>query len=187
MILDASPTVAWASSFAHHYPGRWRRGMLPGKWARVRPVEEVVIGGRRAWAGLVSALLLAAGLVGGGPAGAEPPSASDRSDPVAGSVERTGRVWRNVSGGFSHTCGVRTDQSLWCWGFNFHGQLGLGDRSHRRMPTRVGTDANWALVTPGGDHTCGVRTNRSLWCWGRNADGQLGLGDLTNRRLPKRV
>ena len=147
------------------------------------------MGGRRVWAGLVSALLLAAGLVvvGGGSAGAEPPAASGRSDPVAGSVERTGRVWRNVSAGATHTCGVRTDRSLWCWGGNGVGQLGLGDRTERWVPTRVGTDADWVRVTAGGTHTCGVRTNRSLWCWGWNRAGQLGLGDHAKRRVPKRV
>ena len=36
-----------------------------------------------------------------------------------------------------HTCGVRTDGSLWCWGWNEYGQLGLGDRHKRFVPTRV--------------------------------------------------
>ncbi len=59
------------------------------------------------------------------------------TDPVGGVVEDTGRVWARISTGSSHTCGVRTDRSLWCWGYNSDGQLGLGDRTDRLVPTRV--------------------------------------------------
>lgn len=43
----------------------------------------------------------------------------------------TGRVWSLVSAGYRHTCGIRSDHSLWCWGWNHDGQLGLGDRVSR--------------------------------------------------------
>ena len=84
--------------------------------------------GRPVWAGSLAVLLAAVGVValGVGPAGAEPPSDSARSGPVAGPVDRTGRVWRNVSGGAYHTCGVRTDRSLWCWGTNNTRAAGVG-------------------------------------------------------------
>ena len=48
------------------------------------------------------------------------------------------------------TCGVRTDGSLWCWGYNEQGQLGLGDTSNLLVPTRVGTDTDWGPITGGG-------------------------------------
>jgi len=85
------------------------------------------------------------------------------TDPVGAVVEDTGRVWAKISTGDSHTCGVRTDRSLWCWGDNDYGALGLGDRTDRRVPTRVGTDLDWVKISTGGQHTCGVRTDRSLW------------------------
>src|SRR6188508_3229944 len=112
--------------------------MLPGSCTATRgPVlREVVMGCRRVWAGSLAVLMLAAGLavVGGGSAGAEPPTAPDLSDPVAGSFERTGRVWVQVSGGAGHSCGIRTDRSLWCWGLNETGQLGVGDEVDRLVP-----------------------------------------------------
>ena len=52
---------------------------------------------------------------------------------------RAGRrvLYRWVSAGFSHTCAIRTDQTLWCWGYNGQGQLGLGDFTSVNMPTIV--------------------------------------------------
>jgi len=59
------------------------------------------------------------------------------TDPVGAVVEDTGRVWAKISTGTTYTCGVRADRSLWCWGYNSDGQLGLGDRTDRLVPTRV--------------------------------------------------
>lgn len=94
----------------------------------------------------------------------------------ASSTDSTGPVWAAVSAGEGHTCGIRRDHSLWCWGYNRYGELGLGDRTLRRTPVRVGTDTNWASISTGDFFTCGLRKDASLWCWGRNNFGQLGLG-----------
>jgi alpha-tubulin suppressor-like RCC1 family protein len=77
--------------------------------------------------------------------------------------------------GGEHTCALRTDNSLWCWGNNRFGQLGLGDTNVRLTPTRVdalGTDV--AAAYAGGAHTCAVKTDGSVWCWGNNQYGQIG-------------
>src|SRR5262245_58064714 len=97
------------------------------------------------------------------------------ADDSAGSGERSGRMWRSVAGGGSHTCGVRKNSSLWCWGENDAGQLGLGHRGRRLVPTRVSIGTDWLQVSTGYAHTCGIRTDGSLWCWGWNNYGQLGL------------
>jgi alpha-tubulin suppressor-like RCC1 family protein len=87
--------------------------------------------------------------------------------------------WRTVDGGGSHTCGIRLDGTLWCWGNNSHGELGTGDLAPRRAPTRVtapGGDG-WATVGIGDYHSCAIReSDGTLWCWGRNDVGQVGIG-----------
>jgi alpha-tubulin suppressor-like RCC1 family protein len=85
--------------------------------------------------------------------------------------------WAQVSAGGGHTCAIRTNNTLWCWGVNFAGQLGLGDTRTRFVPHEVGTRSGWAQVSAGGDHTCAIRTNNTLWCWG----GQLRGGTRTRR------
>jgi alpha-tubulin suppressor-like RCC1 family protein len=46
--------------------------------------------------------------------------------------------WTGISASFyGHTCGLRSNSSLWCWGDNYYGELGLGDTTTRYVPTRV--------------------------------------------------
>jgi len=87
-------------------------------------------------------------------------------------------VFRDVSAGDHHVLALGWDGSLWAWGRNNQGQLGLGpvDTTDRHTPTRVGNASNWAQVTGGQYHTLGIRTDGSLWAWGFGARGALGLG-----------
>ena len=88
--------------------------------------------------------------------------------------------WATVAAGQSNTCATRTDGTLWCWGLNGNGQLGLGDTNDRQDPIQVGTDANWASVFPArvasgaSGFTCALKTTGTLWCWGSNEYGWQG-------------
>jgi hypothetical protein len=84
-------------------------------------------------------------------------------------------VSAKVAAGYLHTCVIKTNGSLWCWGDNEYGQLGDGTTGDKKVPTQVsGTD--WVSVSAGLEHTCGVKTDGTLWCWGWNNYGQLGDG-----------
>jgi alpha-tubulin suppressor-like RCC1 family protein len=85
--------------------------------------------------------------------------------------------WVDVATSGEHTCALRASGTLWCWGRNDVGQLGLGDgNSPVSTPTQVG-NAFYEAIDAGANHTCAVATNGTLWCWGRNASGELGLGN----------
>ncbi len=112
----------------------------------------------------------------------------DTTDRTTPTQVGTGTDWGRVRAGDTHTCATRTDQTLWCWGYNAVGQLGLGDTVNRAIPTQVGTGSDWTdLAADNGYHTCATRADHSLWCWGFNTQGQLGLGDTTMRTLPTQV
>jgi len=88
--------------------------------------------------------------------------------------------WAYVAVGGSYIMAIQTDGSLWAWGRNCMGQLGIGEAgaaTYRLTPTRVGTGANWVSVAAGGSHTLAVQADGSLWAWGANWSGQLGAGD----------
>lgn len=96
--------------------------------------------------------------------------------------------WRSVTNSEAHTCGTRTDGSLWCWGGNLSGQLGLGSTADlETRPVRVGTATDWTTASAGGLTTCGTRGAGTLWCWGDNLTGAVGDGTTSTRRAPVQV
>ncbi len=76
--------------------------------------------------------------------------------------------WASFGTGQGHTCGVGTDGTLWCWGRNTEGELGLGDGQplQVRDVTQVGTDTDWVEVQTSQTITCARKRNNALWCWG---------------------
>lgn len=78
-----------------------------------------------------------------------------------------------ASEGF-HALAVRSDGTLWAWGYNLHGQLGTGNRTLARSPVRVGTDSDWVAVAAGAYHSAAVKSDGSCYVWGYGYDGQLG-------------
>ena len=93
--------------------------------------------------------------------------------------------WSAVATGFEHSCAIRTDGSLWCWGEGVYGQLGDGSDLRRSMPTRAAGEA-WTTISLGFDHTCGLQGDK-LWCFGSNFQGQLADPTVGDRMLPNLV
>ena len=91
--------------------------------------------------------------------------------------------WSKIAAGYYHTMAIKTDGTLWTWGYNWYGQLGLGNSSIRVYPTQVNSARDWYAVAGGCYHTVAVKTTGTLWASGYNGYGQLGLGDTTNRNV----
>ena len=84
--------------------------------------------------------------------------------------------WATVSCGMRGVLAIKTDGTLWAWGDNADGQLGVGDYYQKDTPTQVGTDNDWATVSAGDFYTLAIKTDGTLWAWGDNGLGELGLG-----------
>lgn len=99
--------------------------------------------------------------------------------------------WAQVSsGGLSteaFTLAVKTNGTLWAWGDNSFGQLGLGSTTSYSSPVQVGALSNWAQVSAGALHTSAIKTNGTLWGWGYNALGSVGNGTSTNYSSPVQI
>jgi alpha-tubulin suppressor-like RCC1 family protein len=93
-------------------------------------------------------------------------------------------VFRQISAGDRHTCGVTTDNRAYCWGSDSTGQLGDGGTTNRGRPTLVAGGLRFLEVYAGGGHSCGITTTNRAYCWGNNAWGQLGDGTTTERHQP---
>ena len=78
-------------------------------------------------------------------------------------------------------------KTLWAWGFNLNGTLGLGDAAYRSSPVQVGNLTTWSQIAGGLDHSLALKTDGTLWSWGNNVYGRLGLGDVVKRSSPVQV
>jgi alpha-tubulin suppressor-like RCC1 family protein len=95
-------------------------------------------------------------------------------------------TWEDIITNYYGAYALKSDGTLWSWGYNGDGQLGLGDTNPRSSPVQVGS--NYSDVIGGSFNSCfGIKTDGTLWTWGRNDYGQLGLGDITARSTPTKV
>lgn len=110
----------------------------------------------------------------------------DRSSPVQIGTES----WTWISGGYDFSGGfylaIRADGTLWSWGYNAAGQLGLNDRVHRSSPTQIGTDT-WSYIQAGFGTTYGIKTDNTVWAWGAGTGGRLGIGTTLPRSSPVQI
>jgi len=96
-----------------------------------------------------------------------------------------------VATGANHTCALRDDGAVLCFGANASGQLGVGDTANRGTsaahmgsalaPVQLPTGTRARAITAGAAHTCVLLDDDTIVCWGENADGQLGAGDTVVR------
>ena len=82
-----------------------------------------------------------------------------------------------------HGCAVMTDNTLWCWGRNDHGEIGVGNRSTSnseiiKKPIQIDMQFYSPIIAIdlGKESTCTLHDDGSLNCWGENADGEIGNG-----------
>ena len=119
-----------------------------------------------------------------------------------------GGNWHYVTRGRYTGFGLKTDATLWSWGYNGQGVLGQGQSSHnqrRSSPVRIGSnnDAPNPWKISGGGYPSGTRNrniqvsgyagfalkeDNSLWSWGsNNPGGRLGHNNTTSYASPKQV
>jgi RNA polymerase sigma factor (sigma-70 family) len=109
-------------------------------------------------------------------------SRSKRANPVP-SVP--GNDWKQVAAGGTHSVALKKDGTLWSWGNNWAGQLGVGSTNRELLEaTQIGTNTNWTKVWASGIQTVGIQSDGSLWFWG----SLTGSARDTNYfRVPTRV
>ena len=107
-------------------------------------------------------------------------------------------TFKAFDAGDRHSCGLRADDTIVCWGNNDRGQsdapqgafkaVTAGDRHSCGLRTddtiecwgdftnefgqAYTPSGTFKSVTAGDDHTCAVRTSNTIECWGNNSDGQ---------------
>ena len=68
---------------------------------------------------------------------------------------------------------VGTDGSLFTWGRNTTGNLGLNDRTEYSSPKYL-SGGGWANISMDQNKTMATKTDGTLWVWGEGSVGELG-------------
>lgn len=93
--------------------------------------------------------------------------------------------WIFVSKSNYNTFGIKSNGTLWGWGRNTSGQLGLNDNINRSSPVQeFSSSTNWKYVHTDGSSTFGIKTDGTLWGWGLNTAYALGINDTIDRSTP---
>ncbi len=107
------------------------------------------------------------------PDGGDPPNVITPS-----SVMGLGTDIVGIGNGLNHTCAIKADHTVACWGYNYSGQLGDGKKvPQSATPIAVAGVSDVVQVAGGIVFTCAVISGGGVKCWGDNAYGQLGDGD----------
>jgi alpha-tubulin suppressor-like RCC1 family protein len=105
----------------------------------------------------------------------------------------SGTTWLKVATTYSASFALKTDGTLWAWGANSVGQLGLNisTASVRSSPVQVSSPNgyNWTTIAAGKYSAAGITSNDALFTWGGDINnyGNLGLNSLGNRSQPTQV
>jgi alpha-tubulin suppressor-like RCC1 family protein len=94
--------------------------------------------------------------------------------------------WSQISDELKNAISIKTDGTLWTWGNNDYGQLGLGNKTSYSSPKQIGALTTWAQCEAGSDCSFAIKTDGTLWSWGFNPL-TLGLGNTTSYSSPVQV
>jgi uncharacterized repeat protein (TIGR02543 family) len=89
-----------------------------------------------------------------------------------------------IAAGDNHQLALSSDGSVWSWGNNPYGQLGIGTTIDATVPTEVVGMSQVVALAAGTSHSMALRSDRTVWTWGYGYNGQLGEGTLHYRVAP---
>lgn len=94
-----------------------------------------------------------------------------------------------ISAGLNFSLAVKSDGTLWAWGDNHFGQLGIGDNNIKTSPApiQVGSGNGYTAISAGTSHALALKTDHSMWAWGDNSFGQLGDDTTNSSNVPVRI
>ena len=97
--------------------------------------------------------------------------------------------WLKLSAGAGSykVAAIKTDGTLWGWGRDIFGEIGLNVTGNKNSPNQVGALTTWLEVASGAYSTVATQTDGTLWCWGQGAGGQPGQNNTINKSSPTQV
>jgi len=103
-------------------------------------------------------------------------------------IQVPGTTWvaGKIATGQTKCAAIKTDGTLWSWGYNHRGQLGHNDVVRRSSPVQV-PGTTWATVTAGYNDMIASKTDGTLWAFGQGASGALAQNNDDNISSPVQI
>ena len=98
-----------------------------------------------------------------------------------------GKVMELIIGNYFSVYAILEDGSLYAWGNNESGKLGVGDEVNKNTPTKVNLPGKIKELITTGWSVYAILEDGSLYAWGSNEIGKLGVGDEVNKNTPTKV
>ncbi len=95
--------------------------------------------------------------------------------------------WNLVAVGNNNSLAIKTNGTLWAWGFNSSGQIGDGTIVNKSSPIQIGTLTNWNKISAFNSHVLATKNDNSLWAWGKGSNGRLGDSTSTTKSSPVQI
>jgi alpha-tubulin suppressor-like RCC1 family protein len=92
-----------------------------------------------------------------------------------------------VAAGDYHSVALKSDGTVWAWGYNVYGQLGDGTTTQRTTPVQVSGLSGVIAIAGGGQYwTLALKSDGTVWAWGYNGNGQFGNGTTASSSVAVR-
>jgi len=92
-----------------------------------------------------------------------------------------------IAAGAGHVIALKNDGTVWSWGSNNYGQLGIGTTTNQLLPVQILSLSGITAIAAGLSHSIALKSDGTVWAWGRNNYGKLGDNTNSNRNIPIQV
>lgn len=89
-----------------------------------------------------------------------------------------------IASGLQHNLALKSDGTVWSWGYNGNGELGNGNNLNGWYPWQITSLSSIIGISAGDHHSLAVKSDGTIWTWGLNSNYQLGDGTTTSHNAP---
>jgi len=105
---------------------------------------------------------------------------------VSSPTQIPGTTWNYTDNSGYASFGIKTDGTLWSWGYNEGGVLGLSNKTEYSSPKQI-PGTTWSTISANRNSAVATKTDGTLWAWGENPQGQLAQNNRSTYSSPKQI
>ena len=188
--LTSSGTVyAWGNNtFGQLGDGTTTTSTIPVQVPGLSDVDQIAAGNDHVLALNSDGTVEAWGLNNAGQLGNGSTASSDTPVTVQGLSDVVQVAAGGLPGWAGHSVALKSDGTVWTWGYGKHGQLGQGANASNPVPTQVPGLTGIVQIAANGDNTYALKSDGTVYAWGDDGFDQIGNpGAANNQNTPLQV